>query len=110
MTVSENRVDYQPFPKLTETFVAEKLRVGWSDLAWAATNHWLDAHSLAELGDRLAAGDEDMRVAIASAALDGDDATLKAIFDRAAARDESSEDCGARALDALGCCVAVPAP
>lgn len=91
MTVSESRVEYQPFPKLTKTFVVEKLRVGWKDLGWAATNHWLDTKSLGELADGLAEGDEDLRVAIAIAALDNDEAVLNAILERQARSDETPE-------------------
>jgi hypothetical protein len=84
------RVEYQPFPKLTKTFVDEGLRVNWKDLVWAATNHWLDAKSLAALADGLAGDDHDVRLAVASA--DNDEAALKAVFDREATSDETSEE------------------
>jgi hypothetical protein len=91
MTVSESRVEYQPFPKLTKAFVAERLRVSWKDLAWAATNHWLDVKSLTELADDLAEGDEDLRVAIATADVDSDEAALRTILDREATGDETPD-------------------
>ena len=91
MSVSESRVEYQPFPKLTKTFVVEKLRVGWKDLAWTAANHWLDSKSLVELTDGLAEGDEELRVAIAIAALDQNETALNAIIDRQAVSDETPD-------------------
>ncbi len=87
--MSESRVEYRPFPKLTKAFVAQKLRVGWKDLAWAATNHWLDSKSLGELADGLAGDDENVRVAVAGASLDDDG--LKAVFHREARGDETPE-------------------
>ncbi|MGD0042458.1 MAG: DUF2247 family protein [Isosphaeraceae bacterium] len=91
MSVRESRVEYQPFPKLTKTFVVEKVRVGWKDLAWAAANHWLDTKSLVELTDGLAEGDEQLRVAIAIAALDQNETVLHAIIDRQAVSDETPD-------------------
>ena len=90
MSTTERRVEYRPLPKLTQTFVAERLRVTWKDLGWAATNHWLDAKALADLADELAADDEGLRVALALA-LDDGEAALTAVLDRQATGDETSE-------------------
>jgi hypothetical protein len=92
MIMRDGGVEYQPTPKLTKSFVTDRLRVGWKDLAWAADNHWLGAQSLAELADELASDDDDARVALATVAPDNDEAALKAVLDRQAARDESSEE------------------
>lgn len=76
---------------MTEAFVAARLRVNWKDLVWAASNHWLDARSLADLADKLAGDDDDVRVAIADA-LHDDEAALEAVFDHQAPRDATSAE------------------
>jgi hypothetical protein len=90
MTKVDSQVEYQPYPKLTKTFVADRLQVQWKDLVWAATNHWLDARALADLADELAGENEDVRLAIANA--DSDELALAAVFDREATKDETSEE------------------
>jgi hypothetical protein len=80
-------ISYQPFPKLSRTFVEENLRVDWNDLAWAATNHWLDAKSLADLADGLARDNDALRVAIHERDLADDEAGLRSILVRQAKRE-----------------------
>ncbi len=85
MTTSGAQIDYRPFPKLTKEFVAQRMRVGWKDLAWAASNHWLDTKALGELADGLVKEPaDDLRAELAIAAGDGDAAALKALIDQQA--------------------------
>jgi hypothetical protein len=52
-------------------------------LAWAASNHWLDANVLGELADTIVGETNDeLRVELAIAASEGDNDTLKDIIDQ----------------------------
>lgn len=87
--MTTEQVSYQPFPKLTGAFVAGRLKPGWKDLLWTATNHWLDAKTIAKFADELAS--DDVRVEVATAAIDGAEAALRSVLEREAATDETPD-------------------
>jgi hypothetical protein len=91
MKTNDLVVEYRPFPKLTKEFVGERIEAGWKDLVWAASNHWLDTKALADLADAIPGASDDARVAVAIAAMDRDDAALKAVLDEQARNDVVSE-------------------
>lgn len=92
MTADDIEVEYRPFPELTKEFVAERIQPSWKDLAWAATNHWLDGKALEELADELAEGSDETRAQLATAAAEGDDAVLRALIDQQARRERVADE------------------
>jgi hypothetical protein len=84
MTYNDIQMKYRPFPKLTKEFVAERINAGWADLAWAASNNWLDSRSLGDLADRIADTSGDVRADVALAVMEGDDTRLHALIDQQA--------------------------
>jgi hypothetical protein len=93
MTARGMQVDYQPFPKLTKEFVSERIQVGWKDLAWAASNHWLDAKAVAGLADEITTGvSDDERVQLGIAAAEGDHGALVTLLGQLAKREAIGDE------------------
>ena len=78
------RFPYRPTPSLATTFVESRLKLRWSDLAFAMSNDWLDKASLVRLARKLA-GDDRGVIQELACALDDDGGRLHSVLDRKAA-------------------------